>query len=286
VAGARPGPAAAAVRGGLHAAGQHVDPVADLPPGELRRRLAGADPHVELHLLGEAQVGVEDADELRARPGPRLDLEAERPLAARPVAVTVGRPELDLARLEVAGQRGQAQAGVVAQHDPHRAVPGSGHLHDELVARSRERPGVGAWCDRRDLPGQQPGEVARDRRHQLPGVEPRAVDGDAETAPEEWSVSGLRGLRPVVEQRVGDGRREVVVVAADLRAPDRHRFAHVAPRHHAHPDDPARREAHRRPAGAVGLLDGVGVRGLRAAGLVGTHCSTASTRGRVFAGRW
>src|SRR6185503_16179616 len=104
-----------------------IDAEATVPPAprEANDPFEKGDPHVELDLLRHAHAVIEQVGEAVAAPGPGLDLEANLPVLA------LGA-EVDLARLEVPGQRHEAKRARGHVDDPHRTVPRPRHSNDEL----------------------------------------------------------------------------------------------------------------------------------------------------------
>ena len=153
---------------------------------------------MQLDLLGQSQVRVHEVRQPVAAAGPRFDRELE--------AATIGaRTELDLAGLEMAGQRRQAEAARPAAHHPYRPVPGPGHPHDVLVA-DRERAVAVEFLERGELGGRNGIEICGDPVHQVVRSELTADDPCAVDAVQERpsSVTGLLHVVAVdVRRKVG-----------------------------------------------------------------------------------
>src|SRR4051794_2907767 len=105
-----------------------VDAARHPPAGQVDDALEERDPHVRLDLLGHAQPVVEQVAKAVAAARARDDLEADAPLAL------VARVELDLPRLEVPVEGGEAEGPRRRVDHADGPVPGPRHAHEELVA--------------------------------------------------------------------------------------------------------------------------------------------------------
>src|SRR4051812_514926 len=111
----------------LHAPGQHVNAVDERTADLLCDAFDDRGPHVELNLLRHSQPVVHQRRQPVTAARPRLDGEVQ-------MAVSRPRSPLDLAGLEVAVERREAEAIRPSFDDADGAIPGAGHAHDELVA--------------------------------------------------------------------------------------------------------------------------------------------------------
>ncbi len=212
-------------------------PVA-VPLGERDDALEHRRPHVQLHLLGEAQVRVQEVRQPVAAARPRLDRELQRSVAA-------ASAELDLTGLEMARQRREAKRCRRPVDDAHRSVPRPRHPHDVLVADAHLALVALQLLKRRELRRRDRVEVARDARDQLVrrqgrGADPHPIQPMHERA--DAIVGGLQVLD------VGpDGQLRHVVLgprARPLPAIDRRQAPQVAPRRQCDADRPAGGRAH------------------------------------------
>jgi len=100
-------------------------------------------PHVQLDLLGEAQMGIQRVREAVSASCPRLDLEPQG-------AVVRASSELDLPGLQMPGERRQPKRDRGGGEDADGAVPGAGHPHEVLVPHG-EAPLAIDLLERREL---------------------------------------------------------------------------------------------------------------------------------------
>src|SRR4051812_1075947 len=112
---------------GLHAPGQYVDAVDERTADLLCDAFDDRGPHIELNLLRHSQPVVHQRRQPVTAARPRLDGEVQ-------MAVSRPRSPLDLAGLEVAVERREAEPIRPSFDDADRAVPRAGHAHHELVA--------------------------------------------------------------------------------------------------------------------------------------------------------
>src|SRR5918992_92882 len=174
-----------------HPAGVDAQAAVALAARQRDHPLEERRPHVELDLLGHPKPVVQEVRQTVAAARPGLDPEPQPPVLA------VGAED-DLARLEVARQRGEAEAGGSALHHPHGAVPDA---LDLLVADAvRER--------RRRVLGPRALLLAAIQRRGAPQVAPRRdahadrpAGGGGEAAEEglaAWHSLGVRGYPPAM----------------------------------------------------------------------------------------
>src|SRR5215210_1137445 len=167
----------------LHAPRMDLEEAVAAAVGELDHLLEERCPHVELDLLGHTQVPVEEIGEAVAAARPRLDGEGE------PVALARGA-ELDLAGLEVPGERDEAEGARRDLDDAHRAVPRPRHAHYVLVADAQRAVLAADLVESRELARRRAVGVDGDPRHELLGQKGDLVgfaDADPVGAVEEGS---------------------------------------------------------------------------------------------------
>src|SRR5215211_4274420 len=215
--------------------------------GQVDHPLEERRPHVELHLLGHAQVPIEEIGEPVAAARPRLDRERE------PVALARGA-ELDLPGLEVARERCEAEGGRRDLDDADGPVPWPRHAHDVLVADGHRALVALDLVERRELARRHPVGVGGDPRDERLGGEGRVAHTHAIAAVKERPAAVLRTLE-LVGRDASRERRGAVLPgrALDLRAAHRRRTPHVAPRGEADPQRPVRGDRQvARQGGAAG----------------------------------
>ncbi|MGV9348380.1 hypothetical protein ACWDSD_26915 [Streptomyces spiralis] len=155
---------------------------------------------------------------------PELDLEHQQ-------AVVLARVELHLTGLHVTAQGRQAQAIGVAVNHLDGPVPGSWHLHQQLVGDVQTVVAELTGVDVDHLGGHEPLEIAAD-----PFDEPARYDvgiGDThlEEAMEEATAAVLSQLHPAVDGFRGQLRGKIRLVTPALAASvERRRFPQIPPR--------------------------------------------------------
>ena len=213
-----------------------LDPAGEAPARGPRDPLDERGPHVQLDLLGHAQVVVEQVREAVAAAGPRLDLEAQPPSGAGSGA------ELDLARLEMAGERREAER---ARRDRRRRARGrpTARASARRTRRRRASPrpardlledGELGRGDRVEVRARSARSGPRRRRSALADARRRSGGGRAGPTP---SAAGWISSRLDPRAAAGAGRRRAPPLV--LAPVHRRRAPHVAPTRQRDADRPA-----------------------------------------------
>src|SRR3954451_13613273 len=137
-----------------------LDAAGEAPARQLGDALDDRRPHVQLDLLAHPQVLEQEVGEPVARARPRLDGELEQ--------LGVARLEADLAGLEMALERDEAERLRRLLDHAHRPVPRPRHAHDVLVADGHLTFLAAHLGEARELARGDQVEVAADLRDELP----------------------------------------------------------------------------------------------------------------------
>jgi hypothetical protein len=177
---------------------------------------------VELHLLGDAQAVVQELGEPVAAPRPGLDLELE--------LLPVRGAELDLARLEMPGERHKPERARGGARHPHRAVPGTGHPDDELVVDLERARLAAQLLEGGELRRRRAVRVFHHPAHEILGRQVRALDPDAVAAMEVRAGPVRDPLDVLAVHAVRQlGRRVQLPRSRHLAAVERRGAPEVAP---------------------------------------------------------
>ena len=182
---------------------------------------------MQLDLLRHAQVVVRELGDAIARARPGFDLEAQR------AGAVLGAP-LDLSRLEVAGQRGEAKRRRRRGDHAHGPVPGTGHANRVLVAERERAVAALDFVKAREAARHHGVEVIADALHQLRRTELGCLDVHAIPASQERALARLRRLHVLERHAAGQRRlgvlRNAPSTSRRCSGVIRHRYAHQVSR--------------------------------------------------------
>ena len=213
------------------------EPAVARAAGELHHAFEEGRPHVELHLLGDAEPVVEELGQPVAAPRPRFDLEVE-PLAVR-------RAKLDLPGLEMPRERDEAKRARRSARHPDGTVPGARHSHDELVVHPHRSRLAAELLEGGELARRRAVGILHQALHQLLRAQLGSGDPDPVAAVKVRARAVPWPLHVLSVHVVGQRRGRVFVPGPrPLVAMERGRPPEVAPGGEGDPHGPAQGRRH------------------------------------------